>query len=123
MFMFEKALAGSRRYWLWLLALAAVIEQQQAPGRASQLLADQGQGLCVGAGGITEAWAGYDPATHPIVRLLLEGGPYALAQFAVERGFGLEAGYADACHLCYRAREYLRPQFPDLLGPDEMYGD
>jgi len=28
----------------------------------------------------------------------------------------------DACHLCYRAREFLRPHFPELLGPDEMYG-
>lgn len=81
------------------------------------------QGLCVGAGGITEAWSSYHPATHPLVRLLLEGGPYALAQFAAERGFTLEAGYADACHLCDRAREFLRADFPELLGPEEMYGE
>ena len=81
------------------------------------------QGLCLGAGGITQAVADYDPATHPIVSLLLEGGPYALAQFATSRGFKIQGGYADACHLCYRAREFLRAGFPELLGPDEMYGD
>jgi hypothetical protein len=81
------------------------------------------QGLCVGPGGPAEAWASYDPGTHPIVRLLLNGGPSALARFAAERGFALEEGYVDACHLCYRAREYLRISFPELLGPDEMYGD
>ena len=80
------------------------------------------QGLCVGAGSITEAWAGYDPTTHPIVRLLLEGGPYALARFAVARGFELQEGYADACHLCYRARRFLRGEFAEVLGPEEMYG-
>jgi len=91
------------------------------------------QGLCVGSGRSaavgqesiprpSEAAAVYDPAAHPIVSILLRGGPYALAQFAAERGFHLAGGYVDACHLCYRAREFLRPYFPDLLGPDEMYG-
>jgi hypothetical protein len=81
------------------------------------------QGLCVGAGGPAEAWASYDPGRHPIVRLLMEGGPLALARFAAERGFIIAEGYVDACHLCYRAREHLRSSFPELLGPDEMYGD
>ena len=81
------------------------------------------QGLCVGAGSVAEAWAGYDPTTHPIVRLLLEGGPYALARFAVARGFELQEGYADACHLCYRARQFLRGEFAEVLGPEEMYGE
>jgi len=80
------------------------------------------QGLNVGAGGPAEAVAAFDPATHPIVKLLLNGGPYALACFAAERGFQMTAGYVDACHLCYRAREFLRPCFPELLGPEEMYG-
>jgi hypothetical protein len=81
------------------------------------------QGLCVGAGDSVAAWDGYDPAAHPIIRLLLDGGPYTLGRYAADRGFDLAAGYADACHLCYRAREFLRPYFPHLLGPDEMYGD
>lgn len=80
------------------------------------------QGLCVGAGGPAEACAAFDPGEHPIVRRLLEGGPHALGQFAAERGFEMEGGYVDACHLCYRARESLRSEYPELLGPDEMYG-
>jgi hypothetical protein len=81
------------------------------------------QGLCVAAGTPAEAWVAYEPAAHPIVRLLLEGGPYGLGRYADDRGFDLKPAYADACHLCYRAREFLRPRFPELLGPDEMYGD
>ena len=80
------------------------------------------QGLTLGRGAVAEAIASYDPTTHPIVRALLAGGPYALARLAVTFGFELASGYVDACHLCYRAREFLRPHFPDLLGPDEMYG-
>ena len=29
---------------------------------------------------------------------------------------------ADACHLCYAARQSLRSRFPELLTPDQMYG-
>jgi hypothetical protein len=81
------------------------------------------QGLCVGPGEPAQAWAAYHPLSHPIVRLLLEGGPHALGRFAAGRGFQLAPGYVDACHLCYRAREFLRPHYPDLLGPDETYGE
>lgn len=80
------------------------------------------QGLTLGPLPITQALAAYDPAGHPIVRLLFDGGPLALARFAAGFGFALAPHYADACHLCYLAREFLRPRFPDLLGPDEMYG-
>lgn len=31
--------------------------------------------------------------------------------------------YADACHLCYAARCLLRKKYPDVLGPDVMYGE
>jgi hypothetical protein len=100
-------------------------ETLQAPGRVH--LDCYGflhlcQGLTLGRLPITEAVAAYDPAAHPIVRLLREGGPCALARFATGLGFAPAPGYADACHLCYRAREFLRPHFPDLLAPDEMYG-
>jgi hypothetical protein len=80
------------------------------------------QGITLGRASIADAIGGFDAQRHPIVQLLLEGGPYALGRFAVERGFELSPGYVDACHLCYRAREFLRGDFPDLLAPDEMYG-
>lgn len=63
--------------------------------------------------------AEYDPDAHSVVGPLLRGGPAELV-----RNYGLPhaAGYADACHLCYEARLELRERFPDVLGPDQMYG-
>lgn len=80
------------------------------------------QGLNVGTGELGEVIAAYDGTRHPIVARLLKGGPYELARYAADLGFDLAPEYVDACHLCYRVREFLRPRFPDLLGPDEMYG-
>ena len=60
-----------------------------------------------------------EAGTHPIVSLLLSGGPAALIeQYELEH----EDGYADACHLCYEARLALRDRFPEILTPDQMYG-
>jgi hypothetical protein len=62
----------------------------------------------------------YDPLTHPVVGPLLEGGPACLIQrYALDH----QAGYVDACHLCYIARQALRDRFPELLGPNQMYGE
>jgi hypothetical protein len=62
----------------------------------------------------------YDPEGHPVIGPLLAGGPAELV-----RRYDLEhdASYADACHLCYEARRLLRDRFPDVLTPDQMYGD
>jgi hypothetical protein len=62
----------------------------------------------------------YDPTTHPIVGPLLEGGPAALVK---QYGLPHEDAYADACHLCYTARDALRRRFPRYLGPGTVYGD
>ncbi|MFC2083051.1 radical SAM protein [Candidatus Bipolaricaulota bacterium] len=62
----------------------------------------------------------YEPSTHPIIGPLLAGGPAAL----VERyGLAHEEIYADACHLCYVARDALRASFPEFLAPPTVYGD
>lgn len=62
----------------------------------------------------------YDGNNHPICGLLQKGGPAALA---AEFNLTQDSSYfADACHLCYFARASLRSQFPELLGPDQMYG-
>ena len=61
----------------------------------------------------------YHPDSHPIVGPLLEGGPAGLVR---RYGLSLEGAYADACHLCYTVRRALRDRFPDILGPDQMYG-
>jgi len=62
----------------------------------------------------------YNPYENPILEPLIREGPVAL----VEK-FGLthDKFYADACHLCYAARCMLRKKYPDMLGPNQMYGE
>ena len=61
----------------------------------------------------------YSPDLHPICGPLLSGGPAALV---TEYNVPHSDSYADACQLCYESRLTLRPRFPELLGPDAMYG-
>jgi MoaA/NifB/PqqE/SkfB family radical SAM enzyme len=61
----------------------------------------------------------YDADTHPICGPLLAGGPAALVKVY---NLPHTSHYADDCQLCYEARRSLRPLFPDLLAPDQMYG-
>lgn len=68
---------------------------------------------------VSEIVDAYDPPAHPICGPLLNGGPAALVRcYALP----LAGEYADACHLCDSARRVLRPQFPEILTPDQMYG-
>jgi hypothetical protein len=61
----------------------------------------------------------YNPQNHPVVGPLIAGGPRRLVEtYALE----LESSYADACHLCYQARQALRARFPQILAPDQMFG-
>ncbi len=62
----------------------------------------------------------YDPETLPVVSELLAGGPTRLALRYLHEH---KAGYVDACHLCYSARNALRERFPSVLRPGQMYGD
>lgn len=68
---------------------------------------------------LSELFAAYRPEEHPVVGPLIQGGPAALAR---RYGTPLVRGYADACHLCDAARRSLRGRFPEILGPDQMYG-
>jgi len=61
----------------------------------------------------------YEPDAHPIAGALLAGGP---AELVRRYDLPRQASYADACHLCDEARRRLRPRFPALLAPDQMYG-
>ena len=66
-----------------------------------------------------ELCAAYKPERHPVVGPLLAGGP---AELASRYGLAHADSYADACHLCYEARQQLRAQMPVFLGPDQVYG-
>jgi MoaA/NifB/PqqE/SkfB family radical SAM enzyme len=62
----------------------------------------------------------FNPYDHAILEPLVRGGPVAL----VEK-FGLphDNAYADPCHLCYAARLLLRDKYPEILAPNQMYGE
>ena len=68
---------------------------------------------------LKEICATYDADAHPIVGPLLEGGP---AELVRRCALAHEDSYADTCHLCYASRRALRDRFPQILGPDQMYG-
>lgn len=65
--------------------------------------------------------ADYDPGAHPIIRTLVDGGPRQLLELAQGYGYEPESAYVDGCHLCYQARRFLRPHYPDHLGPAHSY--
>lgn len=68
---------------------------------------------------LAESFAAYDPAQHPVTGPLLDGGP---AELVRRYDLSCRGRYCDACHLCDTARRALRPRFPDVLAPDQMYG-
>lgn len=63
----------------------------------------------------------YDARKHPIFSTLMEQGPLGLAREAAEYGYVLKPDYADKCHLCREARQFLRAKYPKLLAPDRHY--
>jgi MoaA/NifB/PqqE/SkfB family radical SAM enzyme len=81
------------------------------------------QGISLGnvfRSSLEQICADYVPEAHAIAGPLLEGGPAALVRrFETPH----DASYADACHLCYETRHALRERFPEILAPDQVYGD
>jgi len=62
----------------------------------------------------------YNPYENPILEPLVRGGPVALVEkFSLPH----DEAYADACHFCCAARLMLREKYPDILVPDQMYGE
>ncbi|MFX1298574.1 MAG: radical SAM protein [Promethearchaeota archaeon] len=61
----------------------------------------------------------YTPKAHPICGPLIKGGP---AQLVKIYNIDHEDNYVDECHCCYLARKALIDQFPEYLGPKQIYG-
>jgi len=58
-----------------------------------------------------------------IVELLVGAGPFGLVEFAMGRhGFVPPETARSKCDLCYEVRSFLRAFYPDILGPEEVYG-
>jgi hypothetical protein len=72
---------------------------------------------------LTELMRNGPENANAIARVLADGGPTALAAFARDRfGYTIPERVVSKCDLCYSVRQFLRPHFPDILGPDEVYG-
>ncbi|MHB1462057.1 MAG: radical SAM protein [Armatimonadota bacterium] len=63
----------------------------------------------------------YNAETHPVISTLVNEGPLGLAKEAVELGYVMKADYADRCHLCQEAREWLVDKYPQYLTPNHHY--
>jgi hypothetical protein len=66
-----------------------------------------------------EILANYDVRTHEILGALYTNGPSGLIE---EFSLAPEDHIVDACHGCYASRKQLIDQYPDLLGPQHVYG-
>ena len=81
------------------------------------------QGITIGninQSSLKEIISNFEPKKHPICGPLLKGGP---AQLLNDYKIALEGDFVDECHLCYLARLKLRNIFPDILQPDQVYGE
>jgi hypothetical protein len=58
---------------------------------------------------------------NPIASILSTRGPLGLLDLAKARGFPGITHAKQRCHLCFLVRSFLRPHFPGVLGPDEVY--
>jgi hypothetical protein len=61
------------------------------------------------------------PGAEPIVSLLKTEGPVGLFPLAERFGYRRREAYRQKCALCYELRCFLRPHFPHVFGPDEVY--
>lgn len=80
------------------------------------------QGICMGNAWekpLSEMIRDYEVALHPIAGPIASGGPAALA---AEMGLHPQAGFVDACHLCYAIRKALLDRYPEYLAPPQLYG-
>ena len=74
-------------------------------------------------GGLAAVLEAYDPSTRPVIRDIVAGGPWALAE-AVGHA-PLRDLYADECHLCYEVRAALRGagRYPEVVAPGQCYAE
>jgi len=82
-------------------------------------------GICIGNAkkkSLSEIISEHNYRKHPIIgKLVAKGGPKNLLEIAIEKGYKPQNGYADKCHLCFCARNFLRPFYPNILEPSNLY--
>ncbi|MFX1568223.1 MAG: radical SAM protein [Promethearchaeota archaeon] len=82
-------------------------------------------GICIGNAkdkSLSEILREFNYRKHPIIgKLVTKGGPQNLLEIAIEKGYKPRKGYADKCHLCFSVRNFLRPYYPNILEPSNLY--
>jgi len=83
------------------------------------------QGICIGntkKNSLSEIISGFKYRKHPIIgKVVAKGGVKNILDMAVEKGYKPLEGYADKCHLCFSARNFLRPYYSNILEPSNVY--
>ncbi|MFX1549717.1 MAG: radical SAM protein [Promethearchaeota archaeon] len=83
------------------------------------------QGICIGNAkekSLSKIIGEFNYRKHPIIsKLVAKGGPQNLLEIAIEKGFKPQDGYVDKCHLCFSVRNFLRPFYPNILEPPNLY--
>lgn len=57
----------------------------------------------------------------PVVDAVYDDGPFGLLDLAKRHGYVQAEGYPQKCGLCWEVRKFLRPHYPEALGPPEVY--
>lgn len=70
---------------------------------------------------MTDIIDSYSPSDHPIIGVLVKEGPVGLARLPEAEGYPMKTRYVEKCHLCQDIRNYLKPYFPNILVPPNMY--
>jgi len=82
-------------------------------------------GICIGnakKNSLSKIIMDFNYRTHPIIgKLVAKGGTNNLLEIAIEKGYEPQNGYADKCHVCSLARNFLRPFYPNILEPSNIY--
>ena len=82
-------------------------------------------GICVGntkKNSLSQIIRDFNYRKHPIIgKLVAKGGPKNLLEIAVEKGYKPQQGYADKCHLCFGVQNFLRPFYPNILEPSNLF--
>jgi organic radical activating enzyme len=83
-------------------------------------------GLCIGntkTEPLSRIIREYDYKRYPMIKLLVENGPQALAKLPEASGMVSHGKYANECHLCYELRRHLRGSYPESLAPESCYSE
>ncbi len=82
-------------------------------------------GICIGnakKNALSKIIMNFNYRKHPIIgKLVAKGGTNNLLEIAIEKGYKPQNGYADKCHVCSLARNFLRPFYPNILEPSNIY--